>query len=108
MGIRERHKDTTWQWGKAQQEAFEHSKVMFRSPKLLVHYNPNLPLVLTCDASPYGIGSVLSHTMPDGVEKPVAFASRTLIPAEKNYAQIKRESLAIVFGVTQISQIPLW
>ena len=95
------HKDTHWHWGKPQQEAFEHSKVMFRSPKLLVHYNPNLPLVLTCDASPYGIGSVLSHTMPDGVEKPVAFASRTLIPAEKNYAQIERESLAIIFGVTK-------
>ena len=95
------HKDTRWHWGKRQQEAFEWSKGLFQSPKLLVHNNPNLPLVLTCDASPYGIGAVLSHTMPDGVDKPVAFASRTLIQAEKNYAQIERESLAIVFGVTK-------
>ena len=37
--------------------------------------------------------------MPDGTEKPVAFASRTLAPAEKNYSQLDKEALAIMFGV---------
>ena len=68
---------------------------------MLVHYDPQLPLVLSCDASPYGIGAVLSHQMPDISDKPVAFASRTLAPAERNYAQIEREGLAIIFGVTK-------
>ena len=66
-----------------------------------MHYNPKLPFLLNCDASPYGIGPVLSDQMADGTDKPVAFASQTLAPAEKNYAQIELEGLAIVFGVTQ-------
>ena len=68
---------------------------------MIVHYNSRLPLAMICDASPYGIGAVLSHRMADGSDRPIAFASRTLAPAEKRYAQIEREGLAIVFGVTK-------
>ena len=42
---------------------------------------------------------MLSHVMEDGSEKPVAFASHSLAPAEKKYSQLDKEALAIVFGV---------
>ena len=91
----------SWQWSSTQQAAFDKSKVLLSSAPVRVHYDPKLPLVVSCDASPYGIGAVLSHLMQDGSEHPVVFASRTLSPAEKKYAQIDREGLAMVFAVTR-------
>ena len=61
---------------------------MITSDGVLTHYDPNLPVRLACDASPYGLGSVLSHVMRDGTERPVAFSLRSLTKSERNYAQI--------------------
>ena len=93
------HKNTKWYFGASQKKAFEESKKLLQSSQLRVHYDPTLPLLLQCDASPYGVGAGLSHRLPNGDERPVAFASRTLAPAEKRYAQIEREGLAIIYGV---------
>lgn len=72
---------------------------MLANDKVLVHYDPNLPLSLACDASAYGIGAVIQHTTPDGQEHPIANASRMLSPAKKNYLQIEKEALSLVYGV---------
>ena len=94
-------KETAWKWSSAQDNAFQMAKQKITSPNVLVHYDPSLPLCLAGDASAYGIGAVISHIMPDGKEYPIAFASWTLLPSEKNYSQIECEALALIFGVTK-------
>lgn len=74
---------------------------------ILTHFDPKLPLQLACDASPYGVGAVVSHIMPNGVERPIDFASRTLSKAGSKYAQIECEALGIVFGVRNSTNISL-
>ena len=51
-----------------------------------------------CDASPYGVGAVLSQINEQSIEKPIAYASRTLSHPEKNYSQLEKEALALIFG----------
>ena len=91
--------NVAWFWDVPQEEAFVQAKEALQSDSLLVHFDPNKPLVLACDASQYGIGAVLSHAMEDGSERPIAYTSRTLNPAEKRYSQLDKEALAIVSGV---------
>ena len=64
-----------------------------------MHYDQAKPLVIACEASQYGIGAVLSHNIEDKQERPVAYVSRTLSPAEKRYSELEKEDLAIVFAV---------
>ena len=60
--------------------AFTEAKRQLSSQQLLVHFDPSKKLLLSCNASPYGIGAVLSHLIPDGTEQPIAF---THIPCQR-------------------------
>ena len=75
---------------------------MITSEQVLAHYDPALPVRLGCDASSTGIGAVLSHVMPDGSERPVAFASRSLTNQRRVQVHTdNKEALSIVWGVKQ-------
>ena len=71
---------------------------------MLIHHNSGKPLVSVCDVSPYGLGAVLSHALPDGSEKPIAYSSRELSSSENNYSQIEKEGLAIIFAIKKFYQ----
>ena len=97
-------RSTPWNWGPKQRKAFRHVKDLLQSGRVLTHFDDQLPLILACDASPYGLGAVLSHRMPSGEEKPVVFSSRTLTQSEKNYSHLDKEALAIIYGVKKYHQ----
>lgn len=92
-----------WKWTTEQQNAFERTKIELISPRVLTHFDPSKPIILTTDASPHGIAAVLSHQTENG-EKPVGFVSRSLNQAERNYSQTEREGLAVIFGIIKFHQ----
>ena len=94
-------KNHPWKWTSSCQQAFDTAKNVLSSSKILVHFDPAIPVVLECDASQYGVGAILSHKYGNGDERPIACASRSLNPFERNYSQIHRKALAIIFGITK-------
>ena len=75
------------------------SFLLITSTRALAHYDPKLPVRLACDASAVGAGAVLFHRCEDGAQRPIAYASKSQTQAEKNYSQIEREALSIIYGV---------
>ena len=92
-------KDVKFKWGKSQQSSFEKCKEMLQEAPVLTHFDPSKPLVLTVDASPYGLGAVLGNSDGSLRVQPIAYKSRKLTKAERNYAQLDKEALAIAFGI---------
>jgi len=92
-------KEVKWSWGAEEEASFRVMKEKLLQDKVLVHYDPDLPLVLATDSSSYGLGAVLSHCTPEGEEPPIAYASHSLSETEKKYSQIEKEALSLVWGV---------
>ncbi len=80
------------------------SHSIFEYNTVLTHYDHQLPLKVASDASPYEVGAVLTHVMPDNTERPVAYASRSLHKSEQNYSQLEKEALAIIFSIKKFHQ----
>ena len=78
-----------WHWSEHQEKAFENLKTEISSTPTLKYYDPQLETMLSVDA-------VLLQKHDTWA--PVAYASRSLTKTEQNYAQIEKETLAIVFG----------
>ena len=66
---------------------------MFNNKKQQLNYlrfDSTKLLLIACNASPYGVGSFLVHTMEDGEKKYMDYHFRSLSATEKNYAQVKK------------------
>jgi transposase InsO family protein len=95
--------NVNWKWGQLEEGAFCAAKKALLNSQTLVHYDSELPLYLSCDASSYGVGAVLSHKI-GGHDRPVAFASATLSKAQQNYSQLDKEAFSIIFGLKRFRQ----
>ena len=92
-------KQVVWHWKHEQEAIFQKLKQMASSTPVLGYYDPSKPLTLSVDASSKGLGAVLFQ---DG--KPLAYASRALTPTQQRYAQIEKQTLAIVYGAQKFHQ----
>ncbi|KAL1446934.1 hypothetical protein WDU94_009845 [Cyamophila willieti] len=97
-------KGEKFHWTDQCEKSFQKVKEQISNDNVLVHYNPDLPVTLATDASPVGLGAVLSHRYDDGTERPIAFASRSLTKCERNYSQIDREATGIYWGIKKFFQ----
>lgn len=98
------NKDTPWPWDHIHACSFQAVKDLLTSSAVLVQYSSTLPLTLTADASPYSIGAFLSHRLPNGLEAPIVFYSRTLSSAKRQYSQLGREALAAVASIKRFHE----
>ena len=78
--------DTDFTWSDQRHQAFEQLKTALTSAAILAHFDSQLPTQVTTDASAVVIGAGLSQTQPEGSDRPVAYASRTLFTAERAYS----------------------
>ncbi|KAL1263297.1 hypothetical protein QQF64_006036 [Cirrhinus molitorella] len=85
-------------WSPEAQESFETVKGLIVNSAALSLFNPELPTIVTTDASDYGIGGVLTQIHADTTERTVAFASRTLTTTEQKYSTVEKEALACVWA----------
>jgi hypothetical protein len=92
-------KDAQWEWTDACQRSFECLRDAITSKPVLAIADPNKPYILDTDASDVALGAVLMQKDEEGYLRPVAYASKSLGPAEKNYGVTDREALAIVWAL---------
>jgi transposase InsO family protein len=85
---------TTFKWTDACEEGFNHVKFVLLSPAIMAHPQRTGLFILDTDASDVNIGAVLSQVQNDAV-KVIAYGSKTLSKAERNYCVTDRELLAI-------------
>ena len=83
------------------QEAVAILKRKVQTTPVLVFPDFEKPFLLETDASKEGLGAVLSQKQSDGWYHPIAFGSRSLTPAEKNYQSSKLEFLALKWSVME-------
>ncbi|ROT65767.1 reverse transcriptase [Penaeus vannamei] len=99
-------KDVPFEWAKETEDSFLQLKALLANAPVLAFPDFELPFVLTTDASSVGLGATL-HQKVNGKLRPIAFASRTLKPAERSYHTTDRELLAITYALRHFRELIL-
>jgi hypothetical protein len=96
-------KEATLQWTPTCQQAFDKLKTILTGPEVMAYPKEQGEFILDTDACDVGIGAVLSQ-LQEGKERVVAYASRSLNKAEKNYCVTDKELLAVRYFMEYFKQ----
>lgn len=97
-------KDAVFLWSDSCVEAFGLLKTLLTQAPILAFPDFSFLFRLETDASGLGLGAVLSQEQEDGTIRPIAYASRTLPPHERNYGSTELEALGVVWAVRHFRQ----
>ena len=97
-------KEAPFEWTNRQQQAFDLLKEHLMRAPILQYPDFEKPFILYTDASGTGLGAVLSQKDEKNRERVIAYASRSLNKAERNYGITDQECLAIVWAVKHFEQ----
>lgn len=89
----------SFKWSPEAQAAFERLKKCITTAPILAHPDFTKPFIIQCDASGTGVGSVLYQVLDDGLEHPIAYTSKKLNAAQRNYSVTELECYAAVHSV---------
>ena len=101
-------KDVPWKWGMEEQAAFQKLKYLLCDDTILVHFDPSLPIGISCDASEVGLGAVLFHRYSDGSERPISNASKTLTSTQAWIQSDTERGTGYHLRPQQVPPVPLW
>ena len=93
-------KDHPFVWDQRQQEAFDALKIAVSRQPVLILPDPSKPYVVTTDASGYAVGAWLGQDQGQGLQ-PIAYLSKKMLSAERNYPVHEQELLAIVIALKE-------
>ena len=92
-------KEVPFDWTESCQESFVRLKELLTTSPILVLPDFQRDFMLETDASGQGLGAILAQKQQDGLIRPIAFASRTLQPHERNYGITELEGLGVVWAM---------
>lgn len=92
------HKDVPWEWTEIHEKTFQNLKDILSDKTTIAYFDPNKPTEVIVDASPVGLGAVLTQC-----NKVIAYASRALTTVESRYSQTEREALAVVWACEHLN-----
>jgi len=92
-------KDTKFQFGPNENNAFESLKNILSSEPVLAIYSPQLPTELHCDASSVGVGAILLQKQSNGTLRPVSYFNHRTTGAESKYHSFELECLAAIYAI---------
>ena len=92
-------KDAQFIWTDVCERSFQLLKEKLTSAPVLSYPTFDKPFVIETRACIEGVGAVLSQPQADGLLHPVAYASHSLTPAQRNYSITELETLAVVWAI---------